>query len=319
MTRSTWVEEARRVPLRDLCASLGLAMREGRRASLVCPSCRATRRGGSDRRLPATVNGSGRWTCWACGAWGDSIDLVSYALTGDRYRGQAEVRSWPGWGSIAPSAAPLPEAEPPRYLPESELIKSRAAAHPCTTDPPVRAWVEERLGPDPSVRVLGLVRALRGGDRPWMRLRQGRDRPSWYNLGLRALFPTWDALGQHRGWRARKIRTTSGPKAVGPTGYSSEGLVLANGHAVRMLRRAARPDLVIVTEGEPAYLAWAAAHPRAAVIGIGSGWWTPQHADAVPDGARVVLATDHDPAGERYAAQVARTLNDRCTLSRWRP
>ena len=38
----------------------------------------------------------------------------------------------------------------------------------------MRAWVEERLGPDPSVRVLGLVRALRGGDRPWMRLRQGR-------------------------------------------------------------------------------------------------------------------------------------------------
>ena len=120
------------MPLRDLCASLGLAMREGRRASLVCPSCRATRRGGSDRRLPATVNGSGRWTCWACGAWGDSIDLVSYALTGDRYRGQAEVRSWPGWGSIAPSAAPLPEAAVAPSVPLRRQIESFLTLAACT-------------------------------------------------------------------------------------------------------------------------------------------------------------------------------------------
>jgi hypothetical protein len=186
---------------------------------------------------------------------------------------------------------------------------------PAHRDRAVMLWLADRLGPDPSPRAVGLVRALCPSARfGWMRLR-GR---GWYDQGLRALFPTWDAMGHHRGWRARRIRPGDGPKAVGPTGCAGAGLVLANRDAVLMLQGKQRPRVVIITEGEPAFLAWSAAKPGAAVIGIGSGWWTPQHADRVPDGARVVLATDADKAGERYAEQVARTLDDRCTISRWR-
>lgn len=49
-----------------------------------CPACRADRRGSEDSRPPLTSNDAVGWRCWACGAHGDPVDLLAYAVAGKR-------------------------------------------------------------------------------------------------------------------------------------------------------------------------------------------------------------------------------------------
>ena len=55
------------------------------------------------------------------------------------------------------------------------------------------------------------------------------------------------------------------------------------------------------------------------MLGIVAGSWQPEIAARVPDGARVVLAVDHDETGEKYTATIAASLGERVTLLRWEP
>ena len=68
----------------------------------------------------------------------------------------------------------------------------------------------------------------------------------------------------------------------------------------------------MICEGLPDWLTKIArnhGNPEApAVLGIVSGSWTQAHADKVPDGCRVLIATDRDKDGDRYAAKIAETL-----------
>ena len=314
-----WLDEARRTPIVHVANHLGLSTKDGRKPTMACPACRADRRGGEDKRLPATVVSPDRWRCWTCDAWGDVVDVVAYMLADGQYNGQQVVKEWAGWSSsVSVSVSPvvIPRKVAMLYLPTSEAVSSRGDTAPGAADPAVIAWLATRLGPDPSVRARHLVRSLRRGvARPWMRC-MGR---GWFDGGWRALMPTWDARGQHRGWRARQVLPgRDGPKAVGPAGFDGVGLVLASPFAVRMLRGEAQPKRVIISEGEPAFLAWVASGERT-VFGIGSGWWTDDHADKIPTGCEVVIATGLDKAGDRYAEHVTRTLAGRCTVVRWRP
>ena len=52
------------------------------------------------------------------------------------------------------------------------------------------------------------------------------------------------------------------------------------------------------------------------MIGVAAGSWSGDLGAHIPDGARVILWTDHDDAGERYARQVAATIAPRCTVLR---
>ena len=87
---------------------------------------------------------------------------------------------------------------------------------------------------------------------------------------------------------------------------------------------AERPLELVITEGEMDFLAWVqragdADEYAPAVVGIGSGWWTAEHAQRVPDGTRVLIATDNDEAGDDYAALIARTFAGRAvSLRRYR-
>jgi 5S rRNA maturation endonuclease (ribonuclease M5) len=82
-----------------------------------------------------------------------------------------------------------------------------------------------------------------------------------------------------------------------------------------MLRGITRPGQVVIVEGEPDFLSWCM-RTEDPVIGIGSGWWTQDFADRVPERAEVILRTHDDEAGERYAARVAETLGERAIV--WR-
>jgi hypothetical protein len=76
-----------------------------------------------------------------------------------------------------------------------------------------------------------------------------------------------------------------------------------------------------VAEGEPDFLTWATRFSDAdeaapAVLGVVSGSWTTCIADRMPDGARMIVRTDHDEPGEKYAHTIQMTLRGRCTVLR---
>jgi hypothetical protein len=81
------------------------------------------------------------------------------------------------------------------------------------------------------------------------------------------------------------------------------------------------PISVVVVEGEPDFLTWATRYSDGdadapIVFGVVCGAWSGELAARIPDGARVVVRTHQDPSGERYAAEIARTLLGRCRVVR---
>lgn len=77
----SWIEDLKRSSTLEV-ASGPLAMRTGRMRSIgPCPSCNADRRGSADDRLPIGMDRSGEgWTCHACSAKGDVVELVSLVV-----------------------------------------------------------------------------------------------------------------------------------------------------------------------------------------------------------------------------------------------
>ena len=175
----------------------------------------------------------------------------------------------------------------------------------------------------------------------------------WYAGGYRLISPMFNAAGALASLRARwtgapgadlEASPPPSPKSAAPAGYSLAGMALACRVGRWLLSRGpdARPGdlpapeapavrwsgLVAVVEGEPAL--WHAADPRRArraadggldlpaVLGVVAGSWTAELAARIPTGARVLVATDLDRAGQSYAARIAATLTDRCQVRRMR-
>jgi DNA primase len=55
------------------------------------------------------------------------------------------------------------------------------------------------------------------------------------------------------------------------------------------------------------------------VLGIVSGSWTDELAQRVPAGTRVLIRTDADAAGDKYARRIAETLRHCREVDRWIP
>ena len=82
---------------------------------------------------------------------------------------------------------------------------------------------------------------------------------------------------------------------------------------------------MIVAEGEVDWLTFtilagidSGSENAPATFGISSGSWTKEIAARIPSGVRVLVATDLDEAGDRYAEKVAASLAGRCQVRRWR-
>lgn len=63
----------------------------------------------------------------------------------------------------------------------------------------------------------------------------------------------------------------------------------------------------------------ARARRRWATLGVEAGSWGDDLARRIPSGSRVIVRTDHDMAGERYAEAITASLAHRCDVRRARP
>lgn len=306
----TWLDEAKALSLPGVATEIGLTVRG---KTMTCPlGCQSRARG--DRRLPVTFE-QGKWKCWACGASGDVIDIVSYALSGGRFNSRdTRVRDWfVDGGKIRIDIKEIPE-KVLEYAPLSEVQYMWAGGRPLQVGSECYRWTVSRLGEEAADHVRYLVRELHHGYRPRWAWGYGG---SWQEAGYRVLFPMFDAYGMIRGIRARHIGDGR-PKSQGPARCKAGGLVLANPMAWQMLCKGKAPHRgLVITEGEPAYLAWSA-RVHEAVIGIGSGWWTQEIAARVPKGTRVLVATDADGPGKRYGDQIESSLSH-CSVVRGSP
>jgi 5S rRNA maturation endonuclease (ribonuclease M5) len=73
----------------------------------------------------------------------------------------------------------------------------------------------------------------------------------------------------------------------------------------------------VVVEGEPDWLVRSIVFTSEAIVGIGSGSWTPGFAERVPYGSEVSILTHLDSAGDRYAAAIEKSVSERARVFRW--
>lgn len=225
-------------------------------------------------------------------------------------------------------ARPVGSAEPAARPPKAEVDDLWAMSGPVSTDPDASAWFTHRYGGRAATflehaELWDLVRVIPHGAHlsRWAWSHGG----SWILTGHRLLFRLWDNNGQALSIRARSLNPHTTPKSLAPAGYSVKGLVLADSLGVQLLAGCVpawwEQHDVVIAEGEPDWLIWAAAQRESdpegpAVLGVDAGAWSQGIADRIPDGARVALRVHHDPPGHGYARQIAGTLGRRCQIFR---
>lgn len=286
------------------------------------PSCSVT--SGPDGTLRAR--------CFSCGATGDLWGLVAARLgvpPASRELLEAGLDLFDATDLATDSPRPRRDraALPPRPAPESSLAPERVypspeaiarfwgSLEPVTGHPDCSLMLDER-GIDPAeVERRDLARALPeySDILPAARFR-GR---TWDETTHRLVVPVFDAEGKMRsvrGW-ACLAGVEGAPKRLPLAGYLSAGLLLANALFAGAMASGKVQGQYLITEGEPDYLTWASRWDGP-VCGIGSGWWTQAHADRIPWGAEVIIATHRDRAGDKYAQEVASTLRGKVTIRR---
>lgn len=318
----------------DVAHAMGLAVSAGGGAMAFgpCPACgQETRhRKSNDKRPAVGVRRDDRgWRCHQCDQSGNAVQLAAWVLLGDvpgkgdpRWRQVIEHLS-----GITPHGTACPEghgpgtgdprASDPRYPAPEQARALWAASQPACDSPAFRAWLDHRPG----------IRGELVTDYDLARVSPSPSPVPWAQWAAGDLVvPIYDAAGERRSFRFRRLgggdKRDRLPWIKDGEGYHVGGLVYADPLAVGMLcghpaaRQLVAAAGLVIVEGLPAFLAWATrwsdADPEPmAVIGIGSGAWTQAHAARIPDGARVVIDTDHDAAGEAYRQNIKATLQAR--------
>jgi len=327
-------QELRRCPeLADparICKSLGLdegAKRQARGLIIRCPSH-------GDRNPSCSVtegpDGTLRVKCFSCEFTADALGLIEIALNvpfveaineacdmvGRPRPGEPEARSWTP--PPVDTRAPRPE---PQYPWSSDLARFWGSLAPVAGHALADTMLRRRAIDPEAVDRFGLARTITGRTTlpDFAKYRGSADHPmSWGETGHLLIVPAYDHTGTMRSVRAwRVLESDAGdmPKRLPPAGCKASGLVLANCDAQSWMRGELGPCVVVVAEGEPDYLTHATRFDGP-VIGILSGSWTPEFAAAVPIGSTLLLRTDRDEAGSRYAKQIVDTVGDRCHIRR---
>lgn len=346
---SGWMDDAKRkATLAAVAEWYGMRSGRDRRSFGPCPACTTKTRGRTDRRPPLLLGRDGRsWKCLQCSVGGSVIDLV--ALHEGLSPADPGVRAW----FVQQGYCDAPNHDPwsgPRYQrptrvptvveldeePKPPADQNQVAAlwDAC---PELlgnvgqqygwRKWLRGRGLDESAVRAAGLVRQLTAGPLPAFALH-------WRKFEVELVLPLFDHTGTLAGLQGRTLQGE--PKSLCMRGVDVRGLVLASPAARRVLGGALWPTdqggerlPLWVVEGEPDFLSVLTRlpgegrepEPDAVVIGIRAGAWTDAIAARIPDGVRVLVATDQNKAGEDYAEIVSRTLHGRCAVMRlrWEP
>jgi len=351
-----WLDSMRREEVVHVAAELGYRRDDHAQAksahTVACPACGAVKR--HSQSEPEGRKGRGAvgikkakpryWYCWQCEHRGDALDFAAYALCSKRFRdldadAKTTVRDWCMAyqrvdGPTAPRVrAPEQPPAPPVYPPEYELRVFWDACERVDSNTRVSDYLISRAINPSRVADFDLARALPASiDVPkWAR----RDGESWSSSSYRLIVSLFDAHGLRRSVLARSIdaNASANNKSAAPADCDRAGLIMACGFG-RLLLAAAEvpgwwtPDkeiCITVCEGEVDFLnvatQWSdAAEFAPATLGITSGSWTPEIAARIPEGSRIVLATDADKQGDAYADRITQTLRGRyLQLERWEP
>jgi hypothetical protein len=344
-------------PAADVATRLGYELRRGASASSCkCPACGTDRRHRKSRDRRGSVGlphaKPQAWHCFTCEESGDAIDFASWHIGGARFRDlpverKAEVKEWFGFAEdlrVLPPAAPRSRpAERPvqlenleaEYPPRSEAERFWESCRPISDDVQVLDYLAWREVPAGKLVIHDCARALPAGLAcpPWARFGES----DWSRTGHRLIVPLYDFLGEMRSFVARSIERAPAKKSLGVQGYGRRGLVMAGTYGRAMLstgaiahwHRLERLRLTIA-EGEIDTLRAVATgaddelesdyRPAAfrAVLGIFAGSFTRDVASRVPSGTTVVIATDADEQGDKYAADVRDRIGERCDFERVR-
>lgn len=287
------------------------------------PSCSVTR--GPD--------GTIRVRCFGCDFTGDALSLIAVVFDLDIRSDFREVlveacRLW-GLHTLEadildgrrsperPVPAPAPPPPPRTFPPADEVRAVWDSAVSPLKDAAAADYLRSRgISPQKAGRAK-LLRVLpEGVELPrWARYRG----EPWTRTGHRLLARLWGHDGQLVSLRAWRFTDGDSPKRLPPAGHRCSGHVLANKPAVAMLLGKWKPRRIVVAEGEPDHVVFSLRWSKDVVLGIGSGWWTPEIAARVPQGCRVIAWVDQDEAGQRYAAAIAQSLGDRAEVvqRRW--
>lgn len=319
---------------RELCAKLGLleGYKPGRQAGggllIRCPAHNEHTPSCSVRR---GRDGTIAVQCFGCGFTGDALSLVAIArgldLRADFPAVLGEAARLAGVAldtgrPAEPHLAPTPAFN---YPDTAEVAALWASAGPISTDDQAAAYLAGRAIDPGAVDLYQLARVLPAAASapPWARCR-GIPWPRSHRL----ILPVVDHLGAVRSLRAWRLSPQGPeddtPKRVAPAGKALAGLLLACPTARRMLATGQAPSWateaapldVLITEGEPDFLTWAARVSDAneappAVLGVVAGAWCEAIADRIPDGSRVIIRTHQDPSGDRYAVEIRGSLTGR--------
>lgn len=279
------------------------------------------------------VTGVILWKCHACDQAGDVLDLVAasrgLSVKSDFKAVLTEAAELAGlWGLVEELRGGQPKAERPRYVapvavfepeptypPNAELNAFLEACGPAHEDPEVSAWIESRHLDAERVSGLGWLALRRDASVPWWA--SYRQRP-WPSIGHRLIVPMRDHIGVLRSVRAGRICDGESPKRLPPGGHKAGGLVMVDDLGAAMLAGTVRTERFVIVEGETDFATWATRQirTRTSVIGIVGGSWNAEFAARFPPGSTVLIRTDHDTAGERYAAEIAKTLRSKCFIRR---
>jgi hypothetical protein len=277
------------------------------------------------------------WKCWGCDATGDVLSLIaavrSLKIDTDFKRVLVEGARLAGMWQLVdklegrdlrehlPVPAPAPQQppveEPPRvWPPKDEVDALWASCTPTSDDPIVADYLRARsLNPD-IVDSRELARAIApfGALPRWAYATGG----TWRDVGYRLLVAMYDADGEMRSVRAWRVVDGDGPKRKPPFGHKAGEMVMADAFGRAMLRSEIKPYRLVIVEGEPDFLSRASVTNDAhgATLGIVSGSWSKTFAERVPLACRVVLRTDVDKSGDRYAEEIEATLRRRAFI--WR-
>jgi hypothetical protein len=340
-------------PVAQVATRLGYAVgRSPSAAHCKCPVCGAEKR---HRRAADHRGAVGMpharpmaWRCFQCDAAGDSLDFVSYHLGGARFREltpevKAEVRDWFGVVDDRAPSAPMPRERPVQlenleseYPPLGEVEALWSSCAPVDVDAEVYRYLAYRAVGDVGRLVdHDCARAMTASSALPQWARSGDS--SWLASGHRLIVPLYDCFGVMRSVVARSIERNPRRKSLGVQGHGRRGLVMAGSYGREMLvtgamlhwHRLERLRLT-VTEGEVDFLRAVASgaddvleddyRPAAfrAVVGIFAGSFTRDVAWRVPSGTTVVLATDADEQGDKYAAEIQVRIGERCSYERVR-